>query len=791
MRSFLISWVIFILSNFCYSKDDSVNSTAIIQGSHSTNRTFVKNDTEIVDPYAYEWESDKVVPVVCGMRAESVVRKGHVAGFLKSGVSVVEANVPIKLSVFGRWLERVEMISFTIDNCYHLLNNISHTEFLFQSEMRIEFITKFEKIAESKTYRMCISEKDFGQDGYEDMAFMIDEQRTWISTDVVASEYLLPLHIQILLICLLFILSALFSGLNLGLMALSPQELTLLKKSGSEKEKEYATIILPVRQAGNYLLCTILIMNVIVNSAISILFEDITSGYIAFIVSSIGIVVLGEIFPQSLCIKKGLAVGAHTIWLTRFFMFLTFPLSFPIGKTLDWLLGEDIVVYDKNQVLHLMKLTPSWETGNTELAADLKIAVGAMEISDKTVKDIMTNIEDVFMLSENTILNPTTITEILKKGYSRIPVYSADNNKKITSLLFVKDLALVDPEDKFTVKTICQYYQHHVRFVSENTGLQEMLDEFKKGEYHLAFVTTTINQEMENFVEPIKQFDRTSFEEEYGPCDWESDQENLSMIDFKVFEEFEEEIVVIGIVTLEDILEEILQAEIVDESDVILDNVYKRKRKIDKANNCYKMVEYDEICKNVSNSLTLACSQFLGTRSFIFRDAYLDINAFHRIISSNVRIVNFHKAPLEEISSLESEICMCIIKERVPCDKMILILEGSCIVSFSGTQLEFTVGPFEFFGCSMVKILEECISTNNTEKLTAKNIINLRYIPDFSLKVTHYCRYLQLTPLNYTNVYRITKAIRMGREINSKKLSIHSTDSVSFEKRLSFKHSIS
>ncbi|CEF60469.1 Domain of unknown function DUF21 domain-containing protein [Strongyloides ratti] len=787
MKCYLVLWGIFFFLTFCYSKNDISNSTSLIQGSHSTNRTFVKNDTEIVDPYAYEWESDKVVPVVCGMRAESVVRKGHVAGFLKSGVSVVEANVPIKLSVFGRWLERVEMISFTIDNCYHLLNNISHTEFLFQSEMRIEFITKFEKIAESKTYRMCISEKDFGQDGYEDMAFMIDEQRTWISTDVQASDYLLPFHVQILIICILFFLSALFSGLNLGLMALSPQELTLLQKSGSEKEKEYATIILPVRQAGNFLLCTILIMNVIVNSAISILFEDMTSGYIAFIVSSMGIVIFGEIFPQSLCIKKGLAVGAYTIWLTRFFMFLTFPLSFPIGKILDWLFGEDIVVYDKKQVLQLMKLTPSWETGNTELAADLKIAVGAMEISDKTVKDIMTSIEDVFMLNENTILNAATITEILKKGYSRIPVYSADNNKKITSILFVKDLALVDPDDKFTVKTICQYYQHHVRFVSEDTGLQEMLDEFKKGDYHLAFVTTITNQEMENFVEPIKEFDKSSFEEEYGPCDWESDQENLSMIDFKVFEEYEEETIVIGIVTLEDILEEILQAEIVDESDVILDNVYKRKRKVDNTNHCYKMVEYDEICKNVSNALTLACSQYLGAKSYIFRDAYLDPNTFNRVISSNVRIVNFHKTAIDDRRSTENEICMCIIKERVPCDKIILILEGTCTVTFSSVQLEFTVGPFEFFGLHLVETLENYVTTNNTEKLLAKNIINLKYIPDFSLKVTHFCRYLQLTPLNYANIYRITKALRMGRELNSKKLSIHSNDSINFEKRLSLK----
>lgn len=68
---------------------------------------------------------------------------------------------------------------------------------------------------------------------------------------------------------------------------------------------------------------------------------------------------------------------------------------------------------------------------------EVNIISGALELRKKTVADVMTRIEDVFMLDYEAILDFETVSEIMKSGFSRIPVFEG-NRQNIVTMLYIK-----------------------------------------------------------------------------------------------------------------------------------------------------------------------------------------------------------------------------------------------------------------------------------------------------------------------------------------------------------------
>ena len=397
-------------------------------------------------------------------------------------IFVVQSDTNVKFRTFGQSFSTASMISFTRQTANRLENCDDMREYTpfpvdVVSDDRTSALFNVRLDSQSGTRMICL--KDNTSASWEHQG-----SDRWLTFEVEKKpdrDTLLPLPVQLVLVGVLLLCSGLFSGLNLGLMSLDKTELKILRNSGTKREKSYAKIVASVRKHGNYLLCTILLGNVLVNNTLTILMDDLTgSGPIAVLIATAGIVIFGEIVPQAICSRYGLAIGAKTIWFTRFFMLITFPLSFPISKILDCVLGEEMgSVYNRDRLRELLK------ESNTDLKKDeMNIITGALELSKKTVVDIMTKIEDVYMLEMGTILDFDTVSEIMETGYTRIPVYDGNKNN-IVNILNIKDLAFIDPDDRTALSTVCKFYNHETKFVYDDYKLDEMLEEFKKGLYVL------------------------------------------------------------------------------------------------------------------------------------------------------------------------------------------------------------------------------------------------------------------------------------------------------------------
>ncbi len=318
---------------------------------------------------------------------------------------------------------------------------------------------------------------------------------------------------EYLIVIFLVSFSGLFSGLTIGLTGLDKFELERKVKLGSKRARK----VYAIRKQGNLLLCTLLLGNVAVNSALSIFLGSIASGLVAGIIATGLIVLFGEIIPAATCSRFALTVGSRTAWLVKIFIVILYPICWPLAKILDKALGEELpAIWSRRELKEIVRLHEDSPESKVD-ADEKKIILGALSFSDKTAADILTPKSVAFTLEVNEVLGKRIFGAIKRSGFTRIPVYRREIDN-IIGVLYAKDLIGVSAGER--VKKV--YRKNDLIVVSIKTKLDDLLDQFKKKKAHLAFVK---NEE-------------------------------------DIFE---------GLVTLEDVVEEIIGEEIVDETDTVID----------------------------------------------------------------------------------------------------------------------------------------------------------------------------------------------------------------------------
>ncbi|MGA0443879.1 MAG: gliding motility-associated protein GldE [Flavobacteriaceae bacterium] len=295
--------------------------------------------------------------------------------------------------------------------------------------------------------------------------------------------------IQIILILILLLCSALISGAEVAFFSLQLKALEEPEDNSSAIQKVIELLRKPKR-----LLATILVANNFINIAIVLifsvlgegLFQAIDNPYLILfievgIITSI-ILIFGEILPKVYANRNALAFSTRMApWimgLDRYFLFwITKPMS-QITIFLERRLGDSSQQFSVDKLSQALELTGDDETTHDEQ----RILEGIINFGNTETREVMCPRMDMFAISDNQTLEEI-IPLVVEQGYSRIPVYN-EKKDNIKGILYIKDLLPHLSETQYD-------WQQHLKppiYVPENKKLDDLLREFQQRKIHLAIV---------------------------------------------------------------------------------------------------------------------------------------------------------------------------------------------------------------------------------------------------------------------------------------------------------------
>lgn len=328
------------------------------------------------------------------------------------------------------------------------------------------------------------------------------------------------------LAALLLVVSAFASGSEIAFFSLSPSDIN--EMDPERKPKDFA--IQKLRDDNERTLATILVTNNFVNVTIIMLCNYVFGKVIDFgnaywlqflcitVLLTFLLLLFGEIMPKVFARQNPLAFCRRVVNGILFARKIFWPIETVLLKSrviAERLLRNDTHVLSVDELEQALELTDK-----DEIRDEKSMLQGIIRFGDETVKEIMTSRKDVIDIDIKTPFS-RVIKCIVENNYSRIPVYQ-DNSDNIRGVLYIKDLLLhIGKPDTFRWQSLIR----PPYFVPETKKVDDLLREFQDNRVHIAIV--------------VDEFGGTS-----------------------------------GIVTLEDVLEEIV-GEIHDEYDED-DKMYKR-----------------------------------------------------------------------------------------------------------------------------------------------------------------------------------------------------------------------
>ena len=291
------------------------------------------------------------------------------------------------------------------------------------------------------------------------------------------------------LAAILLIFSGFASGSEIAFFSLSPQDLSELDPDKNPTDEK----IQMLRQDSERTLATILITNNFVNVTIIMLCNFVFGKVVDFggavwlqilcitVLLTFLLLLFGEIMPKIFARQNPLAFCRRITGP----LLLMRKLFWPVETVLlhSGILAEKVVKQD-SRVLSVDDLEQALElTDKNEIKEEESMLQGIIRFGDETAKEVMTSRQDVVDLDIKSSFQDV-LNCIVENNYSRIPVYQ-DNSDNIRGVLYIKDLL------PHLSKPATFRWQSLIRppyFVPETKKIDDLLREFQDNKVHIAIV---------------------------------------------------------------------------------------------------------------------------------------------------------------------------------------------------------------------------------------------------------------------------------------------------------------
>lgn len=308
--------------------------------------------------------------------------------------------------------------------------------------------------------------------------------------DVVLQQPTTGVIIAAILAAVLLLMSAFASGSEIAFFSLSPSDVAELEdgKFGADKK------IQNLRDDSERTLATILIANNFVNVTIIMLLNYVIAGVISFgeralllqflfttVILTFLLLLFGEIMPKVYARQNPLKFCRRCVGGIMFARKLFWPIENILLKS--GMMAEKII-QKENHVLSVDDLEQALElTDKNDIKDEQNMLKGIIRFGDETAKEVMTSRQNIIDLDIR-----SNYADVLKciedNNYSRIPVYQ-DNTDNIRGILYIKDLL------PHLTKSSNFRWQSLIRppyFVPETKKIDDLLREFQENKVHIAIV---------------------------------------------------------------------------------------------------------------------------------------------------------------------------------------------------------------------------------------------------------------------------------------------------------------